>query len=120
MSISKIFIPNSLCVYSQIKKIENILNRIFILLPGSCPRGGTCGCWGESKTLSWGFAMAPHRLRALVAFCKQFRPRLDSTELLTYMYSLGESTMPMGAKRLAGRSDYLGQNHQGETNRGTS
>ena len=64
--------------------------------------------------------MAPHRLRALVAFCKQFRPRLDSTELLTYMYSRGESTMPMGAKRLAGRSDYLGQNHQGETNRGTS
>ena len=32
------------------------------------PRGGTCGCWGESKTLAWGFAMAPHRLRALVLY----------------------------------------------------
>ena len=36
-------------------KIENILNGIFILLPGSCP---SCGA-GESKTLAWGFAMAP-------------------------------------------------------------
>ena len=35
---------------------ENILNSIFTLLLGSCPRGGTWGCWG-SKTLAWGFAM---------------------------------------------------------------
>ena len=27
------------------------------------------GVGGESKTLAWGFAMAPHRLRALVYFC---------------------------------------------------
>ena len=26
------------------------------------------GVPGESKTLAWGFAMAPHRLRALVGF----------------------------------------------------
>ena len=32
------------------------------------PRGGTSGCWGESKTLAWGFAMAPHRLHTLVVF----------------------------------------------------
>ena len=50
-------------LFSQIK--ENILNRIFILLLGSCPRGGTWGA-GGSKTLAWGFAMAPHRLRILV------------------------------------------------------
>ena len=35
------------------------------------PRGGTCGGLGESKTLGWGFAMAPHRLRALVSFLTQ-------------------------------------------------
>ena len=34
-----------LCVCSHKQKIENILNRIFILLLGSCPRGGTWGCW---------------------------------------------------------------------------
>ena len=50
---------------SHIKKIENILNRIFILLPESCPGVGPVGARG-SKTLAWGFAMAPHRLRALV------------------------------------------------------
>ena len=49
MSISKVFIPNSLCVFSQIKKIENILNRIFILLPGSCPGLGLVGAWGSQK-----------------------------------------------------------------------
>ena len=35
------FLYQTLCVFSQ--KIENIMNRIFILLPGSCPRGGTLG-----------------------------------------------------------------------------
>ena len=39
-------------------------------------RGGTCGCWGggESKTLAWGFAMAPHRLCALVTFANSLDP----------------------------------------------
>ena len=32
------------------------------------PQGGTWRCLGESKTLAWGFAMAPHRLRAPVTF----------------------------------------------------
>ena len=40
---------------------ENILNRIFM----SCPGLGLVGA-GGSKTLAWGFAMAPHRLSALV------------------------------------------------------
>ena len=65
MSVSKIFIPNSLCVFSQIKDRKHIeLN--FHSVARVMPRGGTCGYWGESKTLAWGFAMAPHRLRALV------------------------------------------------------
>ena len=68
-SISKIFIPNVVCVLTnEIQCIQNISDGIFILLPGSFPRGGTLGCFGESKTLAWGFAMAPHRLRALVFF----------------------------------------------------
>ena len=41
MSISKIFILNFVCV-----PIQNISDRIFILSPGSCPRGGTLGHWG--------------------------------------------------------------------------
>ena len=38
------FLYQTLCMFSQIK--ENILNRNFILLLGSCPMGGTWGCWG--------------------------------------------------------------------------
>ena len=43
MSISKIFYTK-LCVFSQI--IENILDRIFVLLPRSCPGVGLGGAWG--------------------------------------------------------------------------
>ena len=35
-----------LCVCSCKWKIQNILDRIFILSPGSYPRGGTLGHWG--------------------------------------------------------------------------
>ena len=65
MSISKICIPNSLCVFSQIKDRKHI-EQNFSSVARVMPRGGTCGCWGESKSLAWGFAMAPIRLRALV------------------------------------------------------
>ena len=68
MSISKIFIPSSLRVFSQIKDRKHI-EQNFILLPDSCPGVGFAGGGGGggSKTLAWGFAMAPHRLRALVS-----------------------------------------------------
>ena len=36
----------TLCVFSQINDSKT-LNRIFVLLAGSCPRGGTWGCWGQ-------------------------------------------------------------------------
>ena len=39
------FLYQTLCVFSQIK-IENILNRIFILLPRSCPVVGLRGAGG--------------------------------------------------------------------------
>ena len=35
-----------LCVCSHKWKIQNISDGIFILTPGSCPRGGTLGRWG--------------------------------------------------------------------------
>ena len=43
-SISKILIPNSECVltFERYKTYDGV----FILLPGSCPRGGTLGRWG--------------------------------------------------------------------------
>ena len=44
-SISKIFIPNFVCVLTN-EKIQNISDGIFIQLPGSCPRGGTLGRMG--------------------------------------------------------------------------
>ena len=46
MSISKIYIVTKFYACSHKSKIENILNRIFILLLGSCPWGGTWGAGG--------------------------------------------------------------------------
>ena len=48
MSISKIFIPNSLCVFSQIKDRKHI-EQNFNSVARVMPRGGTCGCWGGQK-----------------------------------------------------------------------
>ena len=48
MSISKIFIPNSLCVFSQIKDRKHI-EQNFHSVARVMPRGGTCGCWGSQK-----------------------------------------------------------------------
>ena len=48
MSISKIFIPNSLCVFSQIKDRKHI-EQNFLSVARVMPRGATCGCWGSQK-----------------------------------------------------------------------
>ena len=45
MSISKIFIPNSLCVFSHNKDRKHI-EQNFHSVARVMPRGGTCGCWG--------------------------------------------------------------------------
>ena len=69
MSISKIFISNSLCVFSQIKD-KNILNRIFILLPGSCPGVGLVGAGGV-KNFSVGICDgAPLAVRSSLNFVR--------------------------------------------------
>ena len=54
-------------MFSQIKDRKHI-EQDFHSVAKVMPRGGTVGCFWESKTLAWGFAMAPHRLRALVVF----------------------------------------------------
>ena len=48
MSISKIFIPNSLCVFSQIKD-RKLNEQNFHSVARVMPRGGTYGCWGSQK-----------------------------------------------------------------------
>ena len=64
MSIIKIFIPNSLCLFSQINDRKHI-EQNFHSVARVMPQGGTCGCWGESKTLAWGFAIgAPSTARS--------------------------------------------------------
>ena len=67
MSISKIFYT-ILCVCSHKLKIENILNRIFILLPGPCPRVGLRGAGGV-KNFSVGICDgAPSTTRSSLSF----------------------------------------------------
>ena len=64
MSISKI-LYQTLCVFSQIKDRKHIVKDFHsVARVGMGLLGG--GGRGESKTLAWGFAMVPHRLRALV------------------------------------------------------
>ena len=56
-------------MFSQIKDRKHIEN-YFHSVAKVMPRDGIGGL-GESKTLVWGFVMAPHRLRALVFLALQ-------------------------------------------------
>ena len=49
MSISKIFIPNSLYVFSQIKDKKKDIEQNCHSVSRVMPQGGTCGCWGGQK-----------------------------------------------------------------------
>ena len=51
-------------MFTQIKDIKHIEQNFYSVVR-VMPRSGTWGCWRESKTLVWGFAMAPHGLRDL-------------------------------------------------------
>ena len=53
---------------SQIKDRKHI-EQNFHSVARVMPQDGTWGA-GGSKTFVWGFAMAPHRLRALVRFAR--------------------------------------------------
>ena len=46
-SISKIFIPNFVCVLTNERYKTNQTGFFFVLLPGSCPRGWTWGYLGD-------------------------------------------------------------------------
>ena len=59
------FLYQTLCVFSQLKD-RKLIEPNFHSVASVLPWGGTRGCWGESKTLARGFAMAPHQLHALV------------------------------------------------------
>ena len=48
MSISKIFIPTSLSVFSKIKDRKHIEQNTHSVAR-VMPRGGTCGCWGSQN-----------------------------------------------------------------------
>ena len=63
-----IFIQNFVCVLTN--KIENI----FSFCCQDHTPGVGLGVLRGSKTLAWGFAMVPHRLRILVSFGVNFFP----------------------------------------------
>ena len=65
MSNSKIFIPNFVCVLTN--KNRKHIEQNFHSVAGAMPQGWDLRVLGGSKTLAWGFAMASHRLRILVA-----------------------------------------------------
>ena len=58
-------------MFSQIKD-RNYTEHNIYSVARVLARGGTWGCWRGVKNLAWGFAMAPHRLRALVEIIKLF------------------------------------------------
>ena len=64
MSYSMIFIPNFVSVLTNRKHIEQNFHSV----AGVKPQGWDFGVLGESNTLAWGFAMAPHLLRAQIIF----------------------------------------------------
>ena len=63
MSILR-FLYQTLCAFLQIKDRKHI-EQNFHSVAGVMPQGRLGGA-GWSKTLAWGFAMAPHRLCILV------------------------------------------------------
>ena len=62
-SISKIFIPNFVCVLTN-ERYKTY--QIFILSTGSCPRGGTSGRWGvprgSKKIQTWSCGISNKRV----------------------------------------------------------
>ena len=63
-SISKIFIPNFVCVLTN-ERYKAYLTGFFILLARSCPRGGTLGHWGaqvvKKKIQTWSCGISNRR-----------------------------------------------------------
>ena len=58
----------SLCAFLQIKDRKHI-EQNFHSAARVISQGWDMGVLGGSKTLAWGFAMVPHRLRILVRVC---------------------------------------------------
>ena len=56
-------------MFSQIKDRKHNEHN-FHSVAGVMPQGWDLGVLGGSKTLVWGFAMAPHQLRLLFQLCQ--------------------------------------------------
>ena len=81
MSISKIFIPNFVCVFSQIKDRKHI-EQNFILLPRSCPWVGFLGAGGV-KNFSVGICDgAPSTARSSFNLFQLIKSKTDCTDLI--------------------------------------
>ena len=63
-SISKIFLYQTLCFFSQMNDIKHI-RRDFIHSPGACPRGGTSGTMGVGGS-SFFFEIQPEKVCELL------------------------------------------------------
>ena len=72
MSISKIFIPNSLCVFSHNKDRKHIEHN-FHSVARVMSRGGTCGCWGV-KNFSVGICDGATSTARSSLCCNDFPP----------------------------------------------
>ena len=73
----------TLCAFLQIKDRKHI-EQNFHSVAGVMPQGWDLGVLGGSKTLAWGFAMPPHRLRILVTFLLPF----EETQHFNYLHFL--------------------------------
>ena len=81
--ISKIFIPNFVCVLTN-ERYKTYQTGFYIVSTGKhieqnfhsvaevMPQGWDLGVLGGSKTLAWGFAMELHGMRILVYFLNHF------------------------------------------------
>ena len=78
-------------MFSQIKDMKRIEQNFHSVAFSFCCQGHApgweCRVMGESKTLAWGFAMAPHRLRALVKFGMSQNNR-DVTATISHSVSI--------------------------------
>ena len=72
----------TLCAFLQIKDRKHI-EQNFHSVAGVMPQGWDLGVMGGSKTLAWGFAMAPHRLRILVYIFIYNTFKRDLNKLMT-------------------------------------
>ena len=81
MSILR-FLYKTLFAFLQLKDRKHI-EQNFHSAAGVMPQGWDLGVLGGSKTLAWGFMMAPHRLRILVLYLKRYGNIFKGLQLIS-------------------------------------